>query len=565
MPSSLEIAQAAKLRPIEELALELGLKHEEIDPYGRHMAKMSLSAIDRLASRPDGKLIVVTGITPTPLGEGKTTTAIGLAQGLCRLGVKAGVTVRQPSLGPIFGIKGGATGGGRAQIIPMEQVNLNLTGDNHAVAAAHNLASAFLDNHIHHGNALGIDPRTIGWPRTVDISDRALRKAVVGLGGRENGPPRETDWVIASASEVMAILALSGSIHDLRKRLGRIVVAEKSGGGSITLDDLKVAGAMTVLMREAIKPNLLQTLEGGPAFMHAGPFGNIAHGTNSVVADRLALKLCDYVCTEAGFGADLGAEKLFNIKCRQSGLRPSAAIIVATIRALKMHGGVGKIVAGKPLDPQLLVEDPDAVRIGAENLAKHVENVGAFGVPCIVALNAFPTDTPAEIEAARQVAIKAGARDLVVSNHFSDGGAGSVDLARAVKALADEGAPNFRLLYPEEMALAKKIETVASVIYGADGVDFAKGTLERLAALEKAGHGALPICMAKTHLSLSAEPSKKGRPRGFRIPVREVRLLAGAGFITVVTGDMSLMPGLPSKPVGEGMDIDINGRVLGLS
>jgi formate--tetrahydrofolate ligase len=564
MPSSLEIAQAATPRPITEIGAWLGLLPEELDLFGRDKAKIRLEVLDRLADRPDGREIVVSAITPTPLGEGKTTTTIGLVQGLNRIGVRSAVAIRQPSLGPIFGIKGGAAGGGRSQIIPMEDFNLHLTGDNHAVGAAHNLAAAFIDNHLYFGNALGIEPSSIDWPRVVDISDRALREVVIGLGGRANGQPRETEWQITVASEVMAILALASDLQDLRRRVGRVVVAERRDEYPVTLEDLKVAGAMTVLLRDAIKPNLLQTLEGGPAFVHTGPFGNIAHGNSSALADRIALKLVDAVCTEAGFGADLGAEKFFDIKCRLSGIRPAAAVVVATIRALKMHGGVGRIVAGKPLDPALEVEDPEAVRRGAANLAKQIENILAFGVPCVVAINAFPADRPSEVAAVREVALAAGARDAVVSTHFRDGGQGAEALARAVWAIAQEGAPDFRLLYPDELPMAAKIETIARQMYGADGVEILPEAARQIEHLERHGYGPLPICMAKTHLSISHDPSLKGRPTGFTVPIREVRPFAGAGFVTAYCGDMRTMPGLPSRPGGEQVDIDTDGRIVGL-
>ncbi len=568
MPSSLQIAQAASMRPIADIGAELGLLPEELELYGPYKAKISLDVLRRLADRPNGREILITAITPTPLGEGKTTTTIGLAQGLNRIGVRTAVAIRQPSLGPVFGIKGGAAGGGYSQIVPMEDFNLHLTGDNHAVTAAHNLAAAFIDNHLHHGNVLGIEPHSISWPHVVDISDRALRHAVIGLGSAEDGIPRETEWQISVASEVMAILALATDIHDLRARFGRIVVARTRDDKPVTLEDLKVAGAMTVLMRDAIKPNLLQTLEGGPAFVHAGPFANIAHGNSSVLADRVALKLVDAVCTEAGFGADMGAQKFMDIKCRLGGIRPSAAVVVATIRALKMHGGVGKIVAGKPLDPALEAEDPEAVRRGAANLAKQIENMRLYGVPVVAAVNAFPTDAPSEVAALREVALAAGASSAVVASHFADGGAGAEDLARAVWAVAQasgpDGATDFRFLYPDEMPLAEKIETIATRIYGADGVDFGAGVLKTLERIESDGHRSLPICMAKTHLSLSTDATKKGRPSGFRVPVRDARLFAGAGFVTAYCGDMRTMPGLPSRPGGEGVDIDAEGNVVGL-
>ena len=564
-PSDLEIARSVTPRPIADVAADLGLRDDEIEPYGRTKAKVTLEAIRRLeGERPRGKYVLVTAITPTPLGEGKTTTTVGLAQGLNKIGKKAAVAIRQPSLGPVFGIKGGAAGGGYSQVIPMEDFNLHLTGDVHAIGAAHNLAAAFVDNHLHHGNALGIDALAVPWPRVVDISDRAIRRVVVGLGGRENGYPRETEFVITVASEVMAILALASDLQDLRARLGRIVLATTRDGTSVTADDLKVAGAMTVLLKDALKPNLLQTLEGGPAFVHCGPFANIAHGNNSVLADRLALATNDVVCTEAGFGADMGAEKFFDIKCRASGLRPDAAVVVATIRALKMHGGVGKIVAGKPLDPALSLENVEAVRAGAQNLAKQIENVALFNVPVVVAINSFPTDTAGEVRAVREVALAAGARDAVVAEHFGKGGAGAEDLARAVWSAAEEGAPNFKLLYPDEMPLAEKIEAISLKVYGADGVDFLPAAAKQLRAFEDAGYGHLPICMAKTQYSLSHDAALKGRPSGFRVPIREVRLSAGAGFITPLVGEMRTMPGLPSKPGGENIDIDAEGNIVGL-
>jgi formate--tetrahydrofolate ligase len=569
MPSSLEIARSVTPRPIVDLARELGLRDDEVELYGPYKAKVRLEGIERLeaeaaAKGKRGKYVVVTAITPTPLGEGKTTTNIGLVQGLNRIGHRAAVCIRQPSLGPVFGIKGGAAGGGYSQVIPMEDFNLHLTGDNHAVGAAHNLLAAFVDNSLTHGNPLGIDPLGVLWPRVVDISDRAIRKAIVGLGGRENGYPRETEWQITVASEVMAVLALASDIHDLRARLGRMVVATTFDGGRITAEDLRCAGSMTVLLRDAIKPNLLQTLEGGPAFVHCGPFANIAHGNNSVLADRLALATCEIACTEAGFGADMGAEKFFDIKCRQSGLRPDAAVMVATIRALKMHGGVGRIVAGRPLDPALEQENVEAVRAGSANLAAQIENVRVFNVPVVVAVNHFPTDTEAEVAAIREVALAAGAREVVVSRHFADGGAGAEDLARAVWSAAEEGAPDFQLLYPDDAPLREKIETIAVRIYGARGVDELPAATRALKLYEDLGFGSLPVCMAKTHLSLSHDPSLKGRPSGFRVPIREVRLSAGAGFITPLLGEMRTMPGLPSHPAGESIDIDADGNIVGL-
>jgi formate--tetrahydrofolate ligase len=446
----------------------------------------------------------------------------------------------------------------------MEDFNLHLTGDVHAIGAAHNLAGAFIDNSLHHKNPLGIDPHGILWPRVVDISDRALRHVVIGLGGREDGIPRETEYVITVGSEVMAVLALATDLFDLRARLGRIVLATTTDGKPVTAEDLHVAGSMTVLLRDAIKPNLLQTLEGGPAFVHAGPFANIAHGNNSIIADRLALVTNDIVVTEAGFGADMGAEKFFDIKCRASGLSPDAAVVVATVRALKMHGGVGKIVAGKPLDPALLEENVEAVRLGAQNLAKQIENVTMYGIPAIVAINSFPTDTPGEVEAIRDVALAAGARDAVVATHFVDGGAGAAALAEAVWAATQDGAAQFELLYPDEMPLAEKIITIATRVYGADGVEFLPAARKSLAQFEALGYGQLPICMAKTQYSLSHDAALKNRPTGFTVPIREVRLSAGAGFITPLCGEMRTMPGLPSRPGGEKIDIDADGNIVGL-
>jgi formate--tetrahydrofolate ligase len=563
--TDLEIARSVKPRPIVDVARDLGLRDGEIEPYGSSKAKITLEAIERLeAERPRGKYVLVTAISPTPLGEGKSTTTVGLGQGLNKIGKKAAVCIRQPSLGPVFGIKGGAAGGGWSQVIPMEDFNLHLTGDVHAIGAAHNLGAAFIDNHLHHGNALGIDPLNVLWPRVLDISDRALRRVVIGLGGRENGYPRETEFVITVASEVMAVLALASDLQDLRARLGRMVLATTRDGRPITAEDLKVAGAMAVLLSDAIKPNLLQTLEGGPAFVHCGPFANIAHGNNSVLADRIALATNEIVCTEAGFGADMGAEKFFDIKCRASGLRPDAAVVVATIRALKMHGGVGKIVAGKPLDPALLEENVAAVTAGAANLAKQIENVRLYNVPVVVAINSFPTDTAAEVAAIKAVSLAAGARDAVVADHWAKGGDGAADLATAVWAAAEEGAPDFKLLYPDDASLTSKIEAIATQVYGADGVDLSPVAAKQLAQYESLGFANLPICMAKSQYSLSHDAALKGRPTGWRLPIREVRLSAGAGFVTPLAGEMRTMPGLPSKPGGENIDLGPDGEIIGL-
>jgi formate--tetrahydrofolate ligase len=564
-PSDLDIARSVSPRPIVDIAADLGIRDGELELYGPTKAKVTLGAITRLeAERPRGKYVVVTAITPTPLGEGKSTTTVGLAQGLNLIGHKASVNIRQPSLGPVFGIKGGAAGGGYSQVIPMEDFNLHLTGDVHAIGAAHNLAGAFLDNSLHHKNPLRIDPHGVLWPRVLDISDRALRHVVIGLGGKQDGVPRETEFVITVASEVMAVLALATDLFDLRARLGRMVLATRVDGTAVTAEDLHVAGPMTVLLRDAIKPNLLQTLEGGPAFVHCGPFGNIAHGNNSIIADRLALVTNEIVCTEAGFGADMGAEKFFDIKCRASGIAPDAAVVVATVRALKMHGGVGKIVAGKPLDTVLLEENPEAVRAGAANLSAHIEIVRRYGIPAVVAINAFPTDTPAEVEAIRDVALAAGARDAVVATHFTDGGAGATALAEAVWDAADDPERSFQLLYPDDMPLVDKIETIVTQIYGGDGVDLLPVARKQLKQYEDLGYGSLPVCMAKTQYSISHDAALKGRPTGFTVPIREVRLSAGAGFITPLCGEMRTMPGLPSKPGGENIDIDDDGNVVGL-
>jgi formate--tetrahydrofolate ligase len=565
VPSDLEIARSVTPRPIVDVARELGIHDDELELYGPIKAKVSLEAIERLErTNPRGKYVLVTAITPTPLGEGKSTTTIGLVQGLNLIGHRAAAAIRQPSLGPVFGIKGGAAGGGYSQVLPMEDFNLHLTGDVHAIGAAHNLAAAFVDNHIYHGNSLGIDPLGILWPHVVDISDRSLRRAAIGLGGRENGQPRETEWQITVASEVMAILALARDLADLRSRLGRIVLAMRRDGTPVTTEDIGVAGSMAVLLKDALKPNLLQTLEGGPAFVHCGPFANIAHGNSSVLADRLALATTEIVCTEGGFGADMGAEKFFDIKCRASGLRPDAAVVVATIRALKMHGGVGKIVAGKPLDPALLSENPAAVRRGAANLAAQIDVVRRFNVPVVVCVNSFPTDTEAEVQALREVALEAGATEAIVSTHWADGGEGARELAQAVWRAAEEGAPDFALLYPDDIPLREKIEAIAVRIYGAAGVDEFPAAARALALYEGLGFGSLPICIAKTQYSLSHDPSLKGRPSGFRVPIREVQLRAGAGFVTPLAGDMRTMPGLPSRPAGEKIDIDADGNIQGL-
>ena len=563
MLSDLEIAQAATLKPIREIAADLGLSEDDIEYYGKYKAKILLDVLEKFRDRPSAKYIVITAITPTPLGEGKTTTTVGLGQGLNRIGKKAIITIRQPSLGPVFGIKGGAAGGGYSQVVPMEDFNLHLTGDNNAVGLAHNLLATFLDNHLQHGNHLGLDVRSITFRRVIDLSDRALRNVVVGLGGREDGVPRETGFDITAASEVMAILALTTSLTDLRERLGRIVVGTTRDGTAITAEDLKAAGAMAVLLKDAIKPNLLQTLENTPAIVHAGPFGNIAHGNSSVLGDQVAAKLAEYVVTESGFGADLGFEKCVNIKCRVSGLVPSVAVIVCTIRALKMHSGKFRVVAGRPLDPGLTQEDLAAVEAGIGNLVKQIENVRLVGIPAVVAINRFPYDSPAEFELVQRYSREAGALDAVVANHFEQGGQGAEDLARAVVEAAEQ--PNdFRFLYPLEAGIKEKIEIIAKQVYGAAAVTYLPAADRAIRLYDRLGYSRLPICMAKTHLSLSTDGGAKGRPTGFSVPIRDVRLSAGAGFLYPLVGDMRTMPGLPSKPAGEQVDIDPDGTIHGL-
>ncbi len=561
--SDLEIAQAAQMKPIVEIAAALGLGEDDIEMYGKYKAKITLDVMDRLQNNPSGKYIDVTAITPTPLGEGKTVTTVGLGEALNYIGKKCVTCIRQPSLGPVFGIKGGAAGGGYAQCVPMEDFNLHFTGDVHAVGLAHNLCAAFLDNHIVKGNSLNIDPLSIIWPRVMDVSDRALRQIVIGLGGRENGQPREAAFDITVASEVMAILALASDLKDLRQRLGRIVVAFTYDGKPVTAEDLQVAGSMAVLLRDAIKPNLIQNLEGGPVMVHAGPFANIAQGNNSIIEDRIALKLGEYVVTESGFGADMGAEKFMNIKCRYSGLRPDAVVIVATVRALKMHSGRFTVVAGRPLDPDLVKENLEALEEGGVNLVKHIENMKSFGIPVVVAVNRFTYDTDNEIALVRKMAIAAGAEDAVESQVWARGGAGGEDLARAVVAAADKPS-DFKFTYETDAPIKEKIEAVAMKIYGADGVDYSPVAEKKIKMYTELGYTNVPICMAKTHLSISHEPTLKGRPTGFRLPIRDVRAAMGAGFLYPLCGEMRTMPGLPSKPAGNHIDIDENGKVIGL-
>ena len=552
----LEIARAVTLKPIHEIAAAVGLGQDELEPYGRHKAKVTWDAIARRRDHPDGALVLVTAMTPTPAGEGKSTTTVGLADGLRRLGKRAVVALREPSLGPVFGMKGGATGGGHAQLGPMEDINLHFTGDMHAIGAAHNLLAAMLDNHLAQGNALGVDTRRVQLKRVVDMNDRALRNIVLGLGGPAHGVPREGGFEITVASEVMAILCLSADLADFKARAGRVVVAETADGAPVTAADLRAAGAMAVLMKDAIKPNLVQTLEGTPALVHGGPFGNIAHGCNSVIATRLALKLGEVVVTEAGFASDLGAEKFLDIKCRTAGLVPSVAVVVATVRALKMHAGVALT--------ELPVEDVAAVRRGCENLAKHVENVRLFGLAPVVALNHFTGDTDAEVAAVLETCRRWGV-PAEVSRGWAEGGAGTTELARAVLDVAKGGDRTaFRLLYPDDMPLERKIETIATQVYGADGIRLLPAAAQKLARWQAMGHGRLPVCMAKTQNSLSDDPKKVGRPRGFSITIRDARLCAGAGFVVAYAGDVLTMPGLPKVPGAEGMDVDASGNVTGL-
>ena len=559
---SIEIARRATLRPIGEIASQMGIPAELLEHYGTGVAKVDLSAVDVLAGRPRARYVVVTAITPTPLGEGKTTTTIGLGQALATIGRQATIAIRQASMGPTFGIKGGAAGGGYSQVVPFERLNLHLTGDLHAVTAANNLLAAMVDNHLRQGNRLGLDPHGITWRRVLDVNDRSLRSIVSGLGTREDGIPRETGFDITAASEVMAVLALATSLPDLRARLGRIVVGFTPGGEPITAEQLKAAGAMTVIMRDALKPNLLQTLENTPVLVHAGPFGNIAHGNSSVVADLIGIHGGDYLITEAGFGSDMGAERFFNIKCRTSGLVPDAAVVVATVRALKLHSGRHKVTAGRPLPPALVDENPDEVHLGAANLVKHLDIVRRHGVTPVVAINAFPEDFPSEHAAIREIAASVGVR-AAVCTHFVDGGRGAVELAEAIVGAAEEPG-EFRMLYEDGATLRQKVETIATEIYGADGVDYLPLAARQIDTYERAGFGALPVCIAKTHLSISSDPNLKGAPTGWRLPVREARANVGAGFVYLLSGDMRTMPGLSSSPAAERIDIDDEGNVVGL-
>jgi formate--tetrahydrofolate ligase len=553
--SGLEIAQEAVLRPITEIAAAAGLEPEELELFGAYRAKVDLSVLRRLADRPDGKLVITTAITPTKAGEGKTTTSVSLTEGLGKIGMDVVLCLREPSMGPVFGIKGGGNGGGYAQVVPMEEINLHFNGDFHAVTAAHNLLAAALDASIYNGNPLDIDPQTISWPRTLDVNDRELRYTVVGLGGRVHGVPRENQFVITAASEIMAVFALATDLNDLRARLGRIVVGDDRSGNPVTAEDLKAAGAMTVIMKDALKPNLVQTLEGQPTLIHAGPFGNIAHANNSIIEDRVALKLADYVVTEAGFASDLGFQKFCDIVCRTGGFAPSAAVLVTTVRATKSHGGM-------PFG-DLVNEDLDALRRGADNLAAHINIVKRYGLPCVVSINNFPTDTGAEVELIERLAVEAGAESVVVNRAFALGGDGAVDLANAV-VQACEKPNDFRFLSPDGTPLRGQIEAIATQLYGAGGVDFLPQAEKDLARMDALGFGTLPVCMAKTHLSLSHDPTLLNRPIGFRLPVRGLVPSAGAGFVVALCGDMQRMPGLGKTPAFMSVDIDEDGRTVGL-
>ncbi len=555
MLSDIEIAQQAKMQKITDVAAKLGISEEDIELYGRYKAKLSMDLIRRVEEKPAGKLVLVTAITPTPAGEGKSTTTVGLAQGLHKIGKKVIVALREPSLGPCMGVKGGAAGGGYSQVVPMEDINLHFTGDFHAITSAHMLLAAMLDNHIQQGNALNIDPRRIVWKRVVDMNDRELRNIVVGLGGKAHGVPRQDGFDITVASEVMAILCLASSLHDLKERLSKIIVAYDYNGNPVTAGQIKAHGAMAALLKDAVKPNLVQTLENVPAIIHGGPFANIAHGCNSVMATKTCMKLADYTITEAGFGADLGAEKFFDIKCRYAGLKPDAAVIVATVRALKMHGGVPKT--------ELQTPNVEAVKKGLCNLEKHIENVKKFGVPAVVAINIFAQDTPEELEAVREHCAKHGV-NVALSDVFARGGEGGVELAREVVALAESGQADFKPIYELDIPLKAKIEAIAKEIYGADGVNYSKEANKALQEFESMGYGNLPVCMAKTQYSFSDDPSLLGRPSGFTITIKNCRIAAGAGFIVVLTGDIMTMPGLPKVPAAEKIDVSDEGVISGL-
>jgi formate--tetrahydrofolate ligase len=555
LPPDIEIAREAKLLPIQDVAAKLGIGDEHLDLYGKYKAKVSMDLYRRLAGASTGKLILVSAITPTPAGEGKTTTSIGLTDGLNRIGKRAVVCLREPSMGPCFGLKGGAAGGGYSQVVPMEDINLHFTGDIHAIGTAHNLLSAVLDNHLQHGNVLGIDTRRILWKRVLDMNDRALRNIIVGLGGTNNAVPHEASFDITVASEVMAVFCLSESLTEMRERLGRVIVAHTRDQRPVTAADLKVQGAMTVLLKDAIKPNLVQTLENNPAFIHGGPFANIAHGCNSVIATKMAMRLCEYTVTEAGFGADLGAEKFFNIKCRKAGLKPDSVVLVATVRALKLHGGVPAKELYKP--------NVEALDKGVENLKKHIENVHRFGLPVVVAINSFSADTEEEIQFIKDKCAYLGVK-IIRANHWASGGAGAEPLARAVVEVVENTKTDFSLLYPDTCTLWQKVGIICREIYGATDVLADKKLREKFQKLQEEGFGQLPICMAKTQYSLSTDPLLVGRPKNFDVPLRDVMVSAGAGFVVVLTGDIMTMPGLPKAPAAEAIDIDENEQVVGL-
>lgn len=561
--TDLDIARAATPAPIGEVAAEMGIGSADLELHGDHIAKIRLRALDTLSPRPRGKYVVVTAITPTPLGEGKTTTVVGLGDAMRRIGKRATLTLRQPSMGPTFGIKGGAAGGGYSQVIPMEAMNLHLTGDFHAVTAAHNLLAAMLDNHLYHGNELGVSLHDITWRRVLDVNDRALRNIVIGLGAKADGVTRQTGFDITAASEVMALLGLSTSLEDLRARLGRIVVGYTGAGRPVTAEQLQAAGSMAVMLRDATQPNLLQTLEHTPVIVHTGPFGNIATGNSSVIADRIGIHTADVLITEAGFGADMGAERFFNIKCRVSGLVPDAAVMVVTVRALKAHSGRHKIVAGRPLPPELLAESPDDVRAGLDNLRQQIENVRVHGVTPVVAINAFPTDHESEHAVIRQLAIDMGVR-VAVTTHVADGGEGAVELARAVLEACEEPS-RFALLYPDDVPLTEKIERIATTIYGAADVEYSPLAARQLALYERNGFGRLPICMAKTHLSISSDPTLRGAPTGHIVHIGDVRASVGAGFVYPICGEMRTMPGLSKAPAATIIDLLESGDITGLS
>ena len=554
MKTDVEIAQEAKMQPIAQVAKSLNIAEDDLEMYGKYKAKISLDAWNKVKTNEDGKLILVTAINPTPAGEGKTTTSVGLADAFHKLGKNIAVALREPSLGPCFGLKGGAAGGGYAQVVPMEDINLHFTGDFHAITTAHNLLAAVIDNHIQQGNALDIDVRRVAWKRVLDLNDRALRHVVIGMGGKAHGVPRETGFDITVASEMMAILCLATDLEDMKKRLGQIVVAYTRDGRAVRADELNVTGALTLLFKDAIKPNLVQTLEGTPALIHGGPFANIAHGCNSVMATKFALKYADIVVTEAGFGADLGAEKFLDIKCRFAGLKPSAVVIVATVRALKMHGGLPKTELGKV--------DMSALEKGLENLIKHIETVKAFGLPAVVAINAFPADTKEELDFVEKKCNELGA-EVALSEVWAKGGEGGIALAEKVLA-ATEKPNNFNFTYEVDQSIPEKIEAIVKRVYGGEGVVFTGPAMKQLKEIEELGLDKMPVCMAKTQYSLSDDPTKLGRPRNFKITVKELRISAGAGFIVALTGDILTMPGLPKKPAAENMDIDVNGKITGL-